>query len=121
MEPVTLAYNVASGTGIKRGESILPTLEWIGKDKVVNHHQDVPYRVLEHKYTYMGGGANGDEQPDGNKIIKGDNRSVAAPLFCSIPRWFGSPDSDVSTHALINLIAMQRLPRTLHSRQSLPQ
>ena len=25
----------------------MPTLEWIGKDKVVNHHQKVPYRVLE--------------------------------------------------------------------------
>ena len=25
----------------------MPTLEWIGKDKVVNHHLEVPYRVLE--------------------------------------------------------------------------
>ena len=24
----------------------MPTLTWIGKDKVVNHHHDVPYRVL---------------------------------------------------------------------------
>ena len=23
------------------------TLEWIGKNKVVNHHQEVPFRVLE--------------------------------------------------------------------------
>lgn len=30
---------------------IMPTLEWIGKDKVVNHHQDVPYRVLERQYS----------------------------------------------------------------------
>ena len=30
----------------------MPTLEWIGKDKVVNHPQQVPYRVLEEKYTY---------------------------------------------------------------------
>ena len=21
----------------------MPTLEWIGKSKVINHHQDVPY------------------------------------------------------------------------------
>ena len=28
----------------------MPTLEWIGKDKVVNHHQEVPYRVLERQY-----------------------------------------------------------------------
>ena len=25
----------------------MPTLEWIGKGKVVNHHLEVPYRVLE--------------------------------------------------------------------------
>lgn len=25
----------------------MPTLEWIGKDKVVNHHMEVPFRVLE--------------------------------------------------------------------------
>lgn len=30
----------------------MPTLHWIGKDKVVSHHQDVPYRVLEHKYHF---------------------------------------------------------------------
>ena len=24
----------------------MPVLTWIGKDKVVNHHRDVPYRVL---------------------------------------------------------------------------
>ena len=27
----------------------MPTLEWIGKSKVINHHQDVPFRVLERK------------------------------------------------------------------------
>jgi adenine-specific DNA-methyltransferase len=50
----------------------VPTLEWIGKDKVINHHQDVPYRVLERKYTYTDG-AKGEKQTDGNKIIRGDN------------------------------------------------
>jgi hypothetical protein len=30
----------------------MPTLHWIGKDKVVSHHQEVPYRVLEHKYGF---------------------------------------------------------------------
>ena len=29
----------------------MPTLEWIGKEKVINHHQEVPYRILEKKYT----------------------------------------------------------------------
>ena len=32
----------------------MPTLTWIGEDKVVNHHHDVPYRVLEHKYRFWG-------------------------------------------------------------------
>lgn len=27
----------------------MPTLEWIGKDKVVNHHQEVPFRILDKK------------------------------------------------------------------------
>lgn len=30
----------------------MPTLTWIGKEKVVNHHREVPYRVLEHKYGF---------------------------------------------------------------------
>ncbi|MDP3819093.1 MAG: site-specific DNA-methyltransferase [Methylotenera sp.] len=30
----------------------MPTLTWVGKDKVVNHHHDVPFRVLNKKYTY---------------------------------------------------------------------
>lgn len=25
----------------------MPTLDWIGKDAVVKHHKDVPYRLLE--------------------------------------------------------------------------
>lgn len=29
----------------------MPTLHWIGKNKVINHHMDVPFRVLEHQYT----------------------------------------------------------------------
>ena len=30
----------------------MPTLDWIGKDKVINHHSEVPYRVLEREYSY---------------------------------------------------------------------
>ncbi len=44
----------------------MPVLEWIGKDKVINHHLDVPFHVLEKKYTYGG-------EASGNKIIHGDN------------------------------------------------
>ena len=31
----------------------MPTLDWIGKDKVINHHNDVPYKVLERKYSVV--------------------------------------------------------------------
>ena len=39
----------------------MPTLEWIGKSKVINHHQDVPFRVLERKYSF-------DENGQPNKL-----------------------------------------------------
>jgi adenine-specific DNA-methyltransferase len=59
----------------------MPTLEWIGKDKVINHHLEVPYRVLEHCYTYTGNGQTGDEIDDGNKIIRGDNLEALKALL----------------------------------------
>jgi adenine-specific DNA-methyltransferase len=46
----------------------MPTLEWIGKNKVANHHRDVPYRALEHRYTYMAGGAKGAEIPEAIRL-----------------------------------------------------
>ena len=30
----------------------MPTLTWVGKDKVVNHHHEVPFRVLNKQYTF---------------------------------------------------------------------
>lgn len=53
----------------------MPTLEWIGKDKVINHHLDVPYQVLEEKYTFN------KETPSENKIIKGDNLAALKSLL----------------------------------------
>ncbi len=47
----------------------MPTLNWIGKDKVVNHHLDVPFCTLEKQYTYASEGRN----DGGNMIIHGDN------------------------------------------------
>ena len=34
---------------VARGEYKMPMLKWAGKEKVVNHHNDVPFRVLERK------------------------------------------------------------------------
>ena len=57
----------------------MPTLNWIGKDKVVNHHLDVPFRVLEEQYTY-------GDNADGNIIIHGDNLDALKAL---LPRFEG--------------------------------
>ena len=52
----------------------MPTLNWIGKDKVVNHHLDVPFYTLEHKYGFRAEDeANTSETHSGNMIIHGDN------------------------------------------------
>ncbi|MCG1024563.1 hypothetical protein [Dehalobacter sp.] len=59
----------------------MPTLEWIGKDKVINHHLEVPYRVLEHQYTYIGNRQTEEEITDGNKIIRGDNLEALKALL----------------------------------------
>lgn len=57
----------------------MPTLDWIGKDKVINHHQDVPYRVLEKQYTY-------NAEDSENMIIHGDNLEALKSL---IPKYEG--------------------------------
>ena len=52
----------------------MPTLHWIGKEKVINHHQDVPYRVLEHKYGFTAeSGRKPEDTNTGNLILHGDN------------------------------------------------
>ncbi|UBM57166.1 site-specific DNA-methyltransferase [Marinilongibacter aquaticus] len=57
----------------------MPTLHWIGKDKVVSHHQDVPYRVLEHKYGFTAD--KSEPTNSGNKIIHGDNLEALKSLL----------------------------------------
>lgn len=59
----------------------MPTLHWIGKDKVINHHMDVPYRVLEHTYGYDNGTQSAEETNSGNKIIHGDNLEALKALL----------------------------------------
>lgn len=57
----------------------MPTLNWIGKEKVINHHQDVPYRILEPQYTF--GIANETGGASENKIIHGDNLEALKSLL----------------------------------------
>ena len=60
----------------------MPTLNWIGKEKVVSHHQDVPYRVLEHKYGFTADkGEQTEPTNSGNKIIHGDNLEALKSLL----------------------------------------
>lgn len=60
----------------------MPTLHWIGKDKVVNHHQDVPFRVLDHKYGFrVEDEKDKSETKSGNKIIHGDNLEALKALL----------------------------------------
>jgi len=46
----------------------MPTLNWIGKDAVINHHLEVPFRLLK-DVTELGCGDPGS----GNLIVEGDN------------------------------------------------
>ena len=64
----------------------MPTLEWIGKDKVVNHHQEVPYRVLERQYSYDEAGQHDEDNGSENMIIHGDNLEALKAL---LPRYEG--------------------------------
>lgn len=60
----------------------MPTLHWIGKEKVVNHHLDVPFRVLQHGYGFHAGqGAGETPTASGNKIIHGDNLEALKSLL----------------------------------------
>ncbi|MDD4069271.1 MAG: site-specific DNA-methyltransferase [Candidatus Izemoplasmatales bacterium] len=60
----------------------MPTLDWIGKEKVVNHHQVVPYRVLNERYTFNASSSN-------NMIINGDNLLALKSL---LPEYEGKVD-----------------------------
>lgn len=60
----------------------MPTLNWIGKDKVVNHHLDVPFRTLEKKYSFASEG----QDDGGNMIIHGDNLDALKAL---LPKYEG--------------------------------
>lgn len=64
----------------------MPTLEWLGKDKVVNHHQEVPYRVLDRQYSYDETGQHAEDNGSENMIIHGDNLEALKAL---LPRYEG--------------------------------
>lgn len=64
----------------------MPTLIWQGKDKILNHHLDVPFRVLEPQYTVGtppddGGNRDDGSRDDGSHIIHGDNLEALKALL----------------------------------------
>lgn len=59
----------------------MPTLDWIGKDKVINHHQEVPFRILERQYSYDEKGKHEEDNQSGNMIIHGDNLEALKALL----------------------------------------
>ena len=60
----------------------MPMLKWAGKEKVVNHHNDVPFRVLERKWAFGDGACTNGE----NMVIHGDN---LAALKALLPQYEG--------------------------------
>lgn len=65
----------------------MPTLNWMGKDKVVNHHRDVPYRVLER--VPEKGVLDSHGSDCGNMVIHGDNLEALKSL---LPEYEGKVD-----------------------------
>lgn len=65
----------------------MPVLEWMGKDKVVTHHRDVPYRVLERVAEKGMTDSHGSDC--GNMIIHGDNLEALKSL---LPEYEGRVD-----------------------------
>ncbi len=59
----------------------MPTLNWIGKDAVVRHHKEVPFRLLEADKKLSHG-----DPASGNLIVEGDNLDALKAL---LPRYAG--------------------------------
>jgi adenine-specific DNA-methyltransferase len=59
----------------------MPVLDWIGKQAVVKHHRDVPYRLLEPVAKLSCG-----DKGSGNLIVQGDNLLALKAL---LPRYGG--------------------------------
>ena len=61
---------------IANKEDFMPTLDWIGKQAVVNHHREVPYRLI-HCDSEL---SVGDPEA-GNLLVQGDNLEALRALL----------------------------------------
>lgn len=59
----------------------MPELTWVGKEKVITHHLDVPYRVLERQYSFDQDGNHDEDNGSPNMIIHGDNLEALKALL----------------------------------------
>ena len=84
MKPHMLFAVLFAGALFAEGGSNMPMLKWAGKDKVVNHHNEVPFRVLERKWEFPGGAQSAAAAE--NMIIHGDNLAALKSL---LPRYEG--------------------------------
>ena len=67
----------------------MPELNWVGKNKVITHHLDVPYRVLDRQYSYDEHGKRDADNGSQNMIIHGDNLEALKAL---LPKYEGKVD-----------------------------
>lgn len=88
--PITYGFNFEFDSATieknKEGGRPMPTLNWIGKDKVVNYHLKVPYHVLERKYSFDEEGQHEEDNGSENMIIHGDNLLALKSL---LPKYEG--------------------------------
>ncbi|MGO8744342.1 MAG: site-specific DNA-methyltransferase, partial [Limisphaerales bacterium] len=54
----------------------MPTLDWIGKNAVVGHHKEVPYRLIKCDKDFSAG-----EAGEGNLLVEGDNLHALKALL----------------------------------------
>lgn len=54
----------------------MPTLDWIGKQAVVNHHREVPYRLI-----HCDGALSAGDPEAGNLLVQGDNLEALRALL----------------------------------------
>jgi hypothetical protein len=54
----------------------MPTLDWIGKQAVVNHHREVPYRLIHCDDALSAG-----DPESGNLVVQGDNLEALRALL----------------------------------------
>ena len=54
----------------------MPTLDWIGKQAVVNYHREVPYRLI-----HCDGALSAGDTQARNLLVQGDNLAALRALL----------------------------------------